>query len=843
MIILYRTLKTHQKAVPILPFFRWIHTGSRFQTTGHEPELSAPPPTATQRASASLELAGTHQAFEEDELKKLESSVISKLNHMSIDRSDEHNRDLKLLTKVYKPMPALSPIDEHILKCAAAMVGSTDGAGHDSLKKQFSKVPNKNIKNNQLYQYKYRLISSRHSLEEVKIFTKFINRLTNKVYLNSNERIRSFLINRVVHSPDLDYLLSSSRELSYLLINYFLRNIRFSNIAITNKIIRHMGQWDVYSLNIFLKNTLEFHSSFYDKMNIVNTVLYTFLQNDISLNRTSVYLIYKHTNSIDLAGTYTGSSTKLHFKYFLQSLMKKHDLLDNKYITSIAFTNMCVTYKVLNAGQRNNNISRILNQDIEKTAGIIPTFYPISSLDINLKSISTKTFRKLFLYTKYRDIECFKALLLAHLTTLNWSFAWTTLSSTFRALSNENVKLPPSSESKTLLSRKYKNLKYSNFGRVFNFNKDMFLSYIHNSIGAKLLRHLSSTCNWQLFLRSFNELKSLDSKESKTSVSSLHWNIYEYSLRHLLETNLSKSHLNPLSYLVLVKYLLHDSLNTELGPMKLSSDKLFQEFQLKIDSIYSTKFYGKNHEVWKIKRRSARADRLKHSKFQLFDSLFDVEQISCNINGYSELFKKDNKANVNKKSKQTLFTTSNNNELIPSLITPDLSIITEFESILFKRLSKLQVLDTQEKVLKEYNEYAQFWDSKGINIRDVIANWHLGFINKSYKYNMIKWENDSSLMSENLDKSGTFKNDSSSFQTLSSNAINKIKHTSTNPDVSISFETVITKYNIPKKNSSESNWVKIGPVCSLHTILPNDWLDIIIYASLNDWLSDKFLKT
>jgi hypothetical protein len=763
------------------------------------------------------------------QLKQLENSIIEKLEKISIDSSFNGNSDLYIIKKSPKMKPFINEIDLHILKCSQIMIPSSRFNSQNYLTKNILKSHNKFLTNNTYYDYKYKLINNSNSISEARILYDFIDRLTRYNYQNSNELIKSFLKNRIIYSDDCHHLFQENKNLSYMLINYFLQLYNYSNMSVVRKIIALMGNWDTFSLNIFLKKSIQSNFTIYQSLNIIDNVLSIFINNNLYLNKTSIYLIYMHIQRIN-ENLLLKINEPSNLKYKFHDIILNNEINNNHTLTSIIYKELSRNFNLIDKYNNNKTLIEYLINDSLKSMKLIPKFKSLDDINITKNNFSTKSFRKLMLSTKYKDIDTFNSFLSTHITASNWKFAWNASISNYNFLKENKITIE-NSISKTLKNKLLKDnspTKYTDFGKIFNYDLNKVQHYLQSTGGYNLLIYLSSISNWQLFIRSMNELNSLNDNES--NFSNLSWIIYYRSLKHLFDINLSNSHLDSITYLILVKFILHKSLLTNMGSVK-RSDILFRKFQFKIDKIFNTDFPHNLHN-WLTKRSSVRADleKIQSKNLLLFESCFEINKKPENWKIYNTIDEK--------KATNTNGNIINNN----NLISPDLSIITPFEKLLFQKLSDLKILDTSEKINLEYNEYSEFWDSKNIDHKDVQSQYHLGFINRSYKYNMIKWANSQLNHIENKNdlkfSSFTINDSISDFDKFKSDKLNKLNNV-IHDDLTELLNTT-TNYIVYENKSSTSpkvpKYVPIDPSSSLNNILPNDWMHMVVKKSMVSWL-------
>ncbi|KAG0685556.1 hypothetical protein C6P40_004846, partial [Pichia californica] len=146
--------------------------------------------------------------------------------------------------------------------------------------------------------------------------------------------------------------------------------------------------------------------------------------------------------------------------------------------------------------------------------------------------------------------------------------------------------------------------------------------------------------------------------------------------------------------------------------------------------------------------------------------------------------------------------------------------ITEFESLIFDKLSTLRILNTKNKIKNEFIQFKNFYNLKNIKQNDIIKQYHLGLINKSYKFNDIKWEK---IQPKFYDKLINLKiennNDLLKFNALSK--INDIIHENLTDLLNTSDNN---NYQIFYKNLNSKNFKPLNEKNSLNNVLPNDWM-------------------
>lgn len=775
----------------------------------------------------SLENTEKYNEFENSQLRQLADSILLKLDELPIDKTFEGSSDLYLLKKSTFDRPFINPIDLHILENSKIMTPTTRFNTQNHLTSKILNVHDKFLKNNTYYDYKFDLINKFNPIEELKILNTFMKRLTLSNYQNSNELIKSFLKNRIIYSNNSDILFNNNRQLAYLLLDYFLKNYNHRNILVVKQIIKLMGNWDIFSLNVYLKNLIQLNVDSYQNLNVLNSILSTFLINNIKLNKTSIYLIYSHIQKLNELSLFKHDSLR-DLKYQLQKRLLNENLINSHKITAIIFEDISRSFTLLRKYQTQKDIAKKIQLELFNSINLLSKFQTTEKLKISNKNLTSKSFRKLFSSTKYKDMSSFSSLLLIHLSVNNWKFTWDSIALNYNLLKDQNFSTATiiSKECKAKLLKENSPTKFTDFGRIFNYDLVKFKNYVKTSASYYLLSHTSSISNWQLFIRSLNEFNLMTNNEGVS------YSVYRKSLNHLLDINLLKSNLDPLTYLLLIKFLLHKSLLTEMGSVK-RSDVLFIKFQSKVDNIFNTNFRNSNLQTWLSKRSSVRTELEKNAsqETKLFESCFGL----------------------NLQPKKTIFEEKVEVKEVPSplpthdFISSDLSIITPFEKFLFERIGKLRVLDSVEKITSEYNEYSKFWDSKNINLKDVQSNYHLGFINQSYKNDMIKWENSalSKIENELGSKISTIYKDESSDSNLNDFKINKLNKL--NDVINENLTSLLNKtedYIVISKTSSNSGskFRRLNPTSSLNNLLPNDWLHIVLQKSLNDWMVNQLVK-
>lgn len=782
------------------------------------------------------------------ELEDLQKSIIRKLNSIWIDRSLKSNTDLEIITEKCETKPSLSPIDEHILLNAKVMVPSDDHSGNDYQRLKLKRLTRNKLIDGNLYEYKYELIHDCNSIVEIKLLVSLIQRLTKYTFLNSTDRIKHFLKSRIIYTHEGQQLLRKNKSLTYCLIDFFMRNGSLSNIAIVEDIIKIVGDWDTFSLNIYLKHSLSFCTDPFLKLRLVESTINKFIQNDIYPNRTTLYIIYMN---IDKAGL--NSFDLQNLKYAMQDFFFEKNLLNGAEFTTILFEDLYNSWLLIdNEKQRflkkkKGSYRRILTSDSIRTMNLIPKFKSLEQLEVDNR-YTTKCLRKVFLNSKFKSANSFKVLLFAHLEE-NWKRSWDMAISNYYFLRDTTSQSLTESIKATSLKR-YPELRFTNLGKLFFRDRRYLVNCLQKPIGYRLVTYLSSQANWQLLVRTLNELNSLTAPASTDKYENgVAWNTFYKSLKDLLDTDLDKTLLDPMCYLVLLKYLMNNALNTTLGPYK-RWDRLFRKSQRKIDAIYHTSFSKLNTSctsldsekmgnvyVWLEKVRLVRAKRSINRSHQLYGAIFDTTECRDVSDEISEVTGNEKIA----KSYSDPDSLPNSN-----LISPDLSVITPFESLLFKSLSSLKVLDSKEKVETERKMFSSFWDSKRINSIDVLNNYHLGFINKSYKFGKIRWEqNITGVYDSMIDPEipGITKSDVET-DTLKMEAIARINN--------IVQDNLTVFLDNSKKHTAlelvvslkrpDGIYKKIDPESSLNNVLPNDWLYMVIDKCHNDWLIQQFTK-
>ncbi|GAV28618.1 hypothetical protein PMKS-002091 [Pichia membranifaciens] len=797
------------------------------------------------------------------ELEKLGRSIISRLESLEIDRDIKHNIDLHKLIDKDDTKSTLSPIDEHILLNAKAMALSRD---HSRILRQNTGLKaKKKLIDDTLYEYKYELINDPHSIVEITCLISFIRRLTKYNFMNSTSQIKHFLKSRIIYSEEGQQLLKSNTALAYYMIDFFMRSGTLSNIAIIEDIVRVIDGWDTYSLNIYLKRSLGYCVDSYFRLRLIEKAVIKFSENKLKLNKTTLYMIYMH---IDKASQH--SFDLQCFKYDLQKFLIERDLLSGPHFTSILFEDLCNSFSIINAERqhlyKNRNLSHMytLIDDSIKSIKIMPKFKNCSQLNINRNNYSIKSLRKVFLNSRFKNVECFKKLISAHLEIFNWKRAWNMVISNYHCLQNFPT-IPPTESMKSKMLKQYPDSKFTNFGKLFAFNQKFFVTLLRGPIGHQLVSHLCSTSNWQLVIRMINEVNCLrisgDGNNEETKVV---WNTFYVCLKCLLDVDLSKSLLDPMCHLILMKYLLNMALNTDLGTYK-RWDILFRRLQAKIDSIHNTSFSKlgsnlvlpepdktDNVYVWMERVRLVRAKRSGYKDFQLLGSVFDTtecydasDEVS-DVTGNEEKQRQLQTQPQPQSQSQSQCQGDATTPLVSNLVSRDLSVITPFESTLFRSLSSLRILDSKKKIEAEYNIFSEFWDSKNIDHNDVLEHFHLGFINKNYKHERIKWE----IYSPNLPELNTepeipdVNNLDNETNILRLRAIAKINGAVQEnlPELLNSSKKYVAMEKVVTKRYNHGFFRSIDPKNSLNNLLPNDWLYMVLNKCHNDWLVHYLTK-
>lgn len=806
------------------------------------------------------------------ELKKLGRSIISRLESLEVDRDIEHNIDLHKLLDKDDTKPTLSPIDEHILLNAKAMTLSRDHTG--TLRLSAGLKAKKKVIDDTLYEYKYELINDPHSIVEITCLISFIRRITKYNFMNSTPQIKHFLKSRIVYTEEGQQLMKSNRALAYYMIDFFMRSGTLSNIAIIEDIVRAIDGWDTYALNIYLKRSLVFCVDPYLRLRLIERAIIKFSENNLKLNKTTLYMIYMH---IDKASLY--SFDLQFFKYDLQKFLAERNLLNGPHFTSILFEDLINSFSIINAEKQhlpqNRNDSHLyaLIDDSMNSIDIMPKFRNSSQLNITRNNYSIKSLRKVFLNSKFRNVESFKKLISAHLETSNWKRAWKMVISNYHCLQILS-NIPPTEHIKIKLSKQHPDSKYTNFGKLFAFNQEFFLTLLRGPIGHQLVSHLCSSSNWQLAVRTINEINSLKlSSDGNNEDTKVVWNTFYVSLKCLLDVDLTKSLLDPMCHLILIKYLMNMALKTDLGTYK-RWDILFRRLQAKVDSIHNTSFSKlgsnlilpepdktDNVYVWLERVRLVRAKRGGYKDFQLLGSVFDTtecydatDEIS-NVTGDEKKQRPKLRLQPQKQPQiqsqlktctQSQCQPNANTFLVSNLVSCDLSIITPFESALFRSLSSLRILDSKQKIENEYNLFPGFWNSKNIDHDDVLENFHLGFINKNYKNEKIKWEtctSNLSALSTELETLGieNLGNEMDSLRVKAISKINGAVKENLTGLLDASKKYVVMEKVITKK-CNHGVFKRIDPKSSINNLLPNDWLYMVLNSCHNDWLVQYLRK-
>ncbi|KAG0685001.1 hypothetical protein C6P40_004956, partial [Pichia californica] len=277
----------------------------------------------------------------------------------------------------------------------------------------------------------------------------------------------------------------------------------------------------------------------------------------------------------------------------------KNNLTDNNYITNLFFKELLNNFNYIINHKNDNKFNKILIDDSIKLINLIPKTENSKYVNITLDNYCSKSFRNLYLSTKFKSKKIFLYLIESHLKVNNFKFSFD--------ISFHTSKSHP--------------IHFKNY--INYFNKSQMYKLYQGPLGYKLISHLSSISNWQLLIRTINEIKIKTQSDKETRLS---WIIYYKSIKHLLDLNLNNSHLDKTTYLLILKYLIHQSLDSDLGPFK-RWDILFKNLQSKIDSIFnSNHLINNNIYIWLNKLSLVRAKRKNESKFKLFNSIFDTTE-------------------------------------------------------------------------------------------------------------------------------------------------------------------------------------------------------------------------
>lgn len=758
---------------------RNLYIRSRFQPLFHSKETSKNSPQINSQTFTNPRSHVHSSGFiEPTSLNVLEDSIINKISCLKLSKLADDNDDLKLIRDIETVRPKLTDIDAFILRISKMMVESS--THRLDYIKTINTIESKFFKNGKPYKYKYPLLSDKATLTEVTTLKDLVRRLTKDNFINNNENIKSFIVNRIMKCRDTNILLQQDRELTYILLHYFLRKYKPSNLAFIEKLLNNVDQYDTRLLNLIMNYSFKNASSQYDKLKIINKMLSTFNYYGVNLNRTSIYIIFKH-----LIFGKNISNMKLH--RFLMKYMKNEQIIDNKYITSLLYEKLLKLYILLNE-TKDSNIRNAVTEEIKNLFSIFPKFNKVEPNEVSLSCI-----RKLFSTSKFNDEVSFRRIFQLHLYENKWRFVWDSIS-TYRLL--QTNALPNFSKNKLL--RKFPSLKYSNFGQSFKKG----FHFLGSLWASELCYYAIKTHNWELLIRvvnEFNDLKYLVFKKAFTA---------------LLELDVTESRLDYNEYLIIVKFLLHSSLKNRLGAFT-RNDSVFKKLQEKIDSLYGTSFSPQNYTAWQQNIEVAKLEFEKNSssKFQLFDHYFikNEDYVSTFI------------------IEEDMETPSPND--FSSLITPDLSRVTSFEKRLLEKLSNLKILDTEEKTMMEYNNYSEFWDSKGIRMEDVKNNYFLGVADCSYKNEDIQWK----PIDTNYDRDRIIPKD---FEFKNNKMYEQINNF-------LDEELIVLlkgnpKYEIVLNLGNETRI--LNPSSSLNNVLPTDWLQFPFQQTHREWIEDSIVK-
>lgn len=741
-------------------------------------------------------------------LHSLGDSIINKLSNSVVDKRNQVNRDLKLINS--KPVvKALGEIDFHTLKNASLI---TRTSNHNQ--------ENVILENGEYFVYKYPLINPKNSIVEIPEFVKFLNRITKYRYINSKELITKFIVTRVLKNKEIDsHLRGKERKLVfYSLLDFFTRNFSYLNFKTFEELIS-MYEWDTSSLNILLSNVLHYDLSLEKKMMLIDHILSKFQETGSNINKTTVYLIYSFAQDANLLLKYKMRDTYRQqnfdltkFVQTLETYISENGMRHNTTFTSLIYKTLFKIDKLINENKKSATILKSLHEDSLKSMRLLPVHKSIEQLGINENNLTLDSYNALYLHTKYVNPLILSYLFSIHITHSKWKFIWDTMMSTMKYLKENPYKLP-SSKSK----QKYKMVKalrYTKYGTLFSCNPNSLIKSLNHAMGRKLLEPLLDTCNWQLFIRALNDINSLHNECGHI----IPYKVYSIALNHLLSTDLKRSHLNPQAFLILTKYLIHDSLNSDLGPFK-RQDILLNNLQSKVDNLLGSSFASTNMDEWNHRRCSARAELLNSDKKELLlTSIFDTN----GINSHSKI---PQVPDFDAKSFA--------DHIIPDLISPNLSTLTGFECKLFKEMSKLRVLDSKQKVQKEYNEYSSFWDFRNINTDDILSQYHLGYIEKSYKHGDLKWLTHPSALPGKHLISNTIDSE------LKLNKLAKIDSLIHDDETNILKHGNKITVLSAVQSEGQIQYKSIESAKSLSSVMPNDWLDAVVDKNFKEWVACK----
>ena len=782
------------------------------------------------------------------EISLLQNSIISKLNSLEYSSNDFY--DIHLLYEKDKLLLELSEIDKHILLLSKEIApDSTNISSSSSTTSNYIYSDDLDLQNFQSLKFKYDLINNKNSIIELETLIDFVNRISQNHYLNYNLMIKRFLKKRLVYAKDIHPLLRDNKELIYILMNYFLKNYKYSHLSIAKYIVSINGSWDIYMINILLKNTLNYTYNLSQSLLIIDQTLQKCINDKIQLNSTTLFLIYDKINDLkDIDFTIATDLNNYLHKLFINS-----NLNNNKHFTNIAYKKLFSNYKkIQNSCTLNTQLKNSLINDSSNSISLIPLLYENNSQFLNGNIFQIKSIEKLYLNTKFKNIYTFNRFIEMLLSSNQWKKAWSSIIPVYNVLDSYSVvdltSIVKNRSNRVQLLEINPRFNISNFGRLFHYDKH-FLSYqIKNYLSVPLLTYLINTNNWQLLIRSINEIRKIgnsinenNSNSKSNSSSNFNGYIIEQVLRKLSKLDLNDSYLDKTHFLILSKYILNLYLSNQYSCLKFSN-ALINELQHKIDKLYDTKYSYSSNFNNKINKRinSVRTEYLSTNKFNKTSLLSSCFQTSSSSNSHIE--DKSNSINAKDISNDDLY-------------SPNILEYTKFELSLYENLDQLYLLDTPEKLKKEKDKYYKQWEDKCIKDKDILKNYHLGFINRDYSRKNIKWVNktmndlmkgdeiriENNEIKNNVNKNG-IDDDDKFIDEIKNNKLNKIESQIKDDiskllNTSSNFKVMEKKYT---KSYPDGKFVIINPIeSSIHNIQPNDWIDFVINKTLNDKITEN----
>ena len=841
---------------------RCFHKQSRFRQLPTKPMNStylSRKPSALSSPQDELQLQVDIDALRHQKAREcndLQDSIISKLENLKVDLSSERYSDSHIFNNSRGYESYLSPSDAHILHVAKQKIPSDEYLQPVSMK---STVVRRKYCNDPTMTYRYKLVNNLHSIEEINTLIDFTKRLTSKNYINSKLAIQSFLKKRLIYSSEMHQILIHHKIISYMLIDYFMSTYKVSNLHAAQYIISVLGSWDTHSLNIYMKNVLRLELDELQTLRLIDGLLIKFASSNVPIDRVTFRFIYQ---SISVMKNREMNCLKLK-NYLLTKFTEPNGrkrLIDQK-VVAILFKEINNSLRIVSDIQYSDpNFAQLIRDDALNTMHHIPVTKSTSeqSTYINTNASPIKELKKTYAYSKFKTVPIFLELITSLMDGSCWKRAWVTIMSNhtyFNKFAGKEVNV----ELKKQIMKDIPKVKYSFYGKIFSNRKDVFLRTLNNSLATKLVSHQAQISNWQLLLRTLNEIEHINEVEGLNNDNLAL--AYEVALRKLAEIDMNSSHLDDTAFLLLAKVFLHRYLSTKLGSFRYVYD-LAYKLQTKIDAIHNTSYAQDETYTALLKNKinPARCEYLSKDKLIDYASLFlkDVksynpdtvviqeEDLETDIES-NGVFLNDANTKINTlESTDSPACNGSRTDLVPFLMSPNLLQITPFEDLLFGKLSKLYVLDTPEKVENEYSDYCLYWDAAGIAKKDVLSNYHLGFIDKDYAYDKLKWERNG-----HLDDSLVL--DPSTGELLGTNVITsksvQAKIRQITDVVQTDLMGVVDGNNnhtvstlLKTKTHPTGIFVVINPTNTLHNVLPNAWIGYIIDKCLKEWISERLIE-